>query len=293
MAIKDSYADLERVKREISGAQTDLTRVFDNMSRSPSNTPSSTIQHYDSYKPPSYTPAPDFHHSPRNTNPIKDYSSYNNPISTPSQPYTPSSYPSNQPPISSAQPSYAPIVISPSSNTQPMTSGPSYIPSSSSQPLTSQGSVRVISNISNPSTGTYGTLGNVQTGYSSGPNSGGGDIQEVIFNTIEDYINRKSTLSSSDRHSISKLLLPSDVNLLYTQEADIAAEFGRNLQKEKETVEQEFDNFLKEIIQMMDKLKEGLFQKIDNHGVNFNAYYKQFVNKVGDFLNKSISSIQK
>ena len=43
----------------------------------------------------------------------------------------------------------------------------------------------------------------------------------------------------------------------------------------------------------MEKVKEVLYQKVDNHGTLFNSYYQNFLEKVNDFLGSSISAIQK
>jgi hypothetical protein len=43
----------------------------------------------------------------------------------------------------------------------------------------------------------------------------------------------------------------------------------------------------------MDKVKEVLHQRIDNHAVHFDAYYRTFIDRVNEFLQKSISLIQK
>ena len=43
----------------------------------------------------------------------------------------------------------------------------------------------------------------------------------------------------------------------------------------------------------MDKVRDALFQRIDNYGVNFDASYKQFASKVNQFLNESIQMIVK
>lgn len=58
-------------------------------------------------------------------------------------------------------------------------------------------------------------------------------------------------------------------------------------------MQNDIDGFLKEVIDMMDKIKEVLNQRIDNHAVHFEAYYNTFVDRVNDFLQKSISLIQK
>lgn len=43
----------------------------------------------------------------------------------------------------------------------------------------------------------------------------------------------------------------------------------------------------------MDKIRDSLFQRVDNYGVNFDGFYKQFAGKVNHFLSDSIQMIVK
>ena len=92
-----------------------------------------------------------------------------------------------------------------------------------------------------------------------------GDVQEVVFSTIEEYLDNRNSLSlEQNRQKISKLLLPPEVNLLYTEQAEIQKDFKQNLEKDKKAVEADIDGFLRSVIDTMDKIKEVLFKKIDN-----------------------------
>lgn len=128
----------------------------------------------------------------------------------------------------------------------------------------------------------------------SGGNLGSSDLQEVVFNTIEEYLDNRNQLSlEANRQRIAKLLLPPDVNLLYTEQLEINKDFQQSLEKEKKLIEQDIDGFLRSVIDLMDKVRDVLFQKIDNYGIGFDGYYKNFVSRVNEFLNQSIQQIQK
>ena len=121
-----------------------------------------------------------------------------------------------------------------------------------------------------------------------------GDVQEVVFSTIEEYLDKRNTISAeANRKKISKLLLPADVNLLFSDQAAIMQDFSSIVDREKKAIAADIDQFLKNVIETMDKVKDVLFQKSDNYVVQFDAYYKQFASKVNEFLGESINLIQK
>lgn len=89
------------------------------------------------------------------------------------------------------------------------------------------------------------------------------NFQDVLFETIEDFEQRRKMYGdSSDLKSIGKLLLPLDVFLLYNEHHEISQEFNEKMAKEKQIVDADVDNFLKEIILMMEKVKEKFIIKL-------------------------------
>lgn len=124
--------------------------------------------------------------------------------------------------------------------------------------------------------------------------STGGDVQEVVFSTIEEYLDKRNTMAAeTNRRQISKLLLPADVNLLFSDQAAIMQDFSSIVEQEKKTIEADIDQFLKTVIETMDKVRDVLFQKADNYVVQFDSYYKQFASNVNQFIGESIGLIQK
>lgn len=124
--------------------------------------------------------------------------------------------------------------------------------------------------------------------------SAGGDMQELVFSTIEEYIDKRNSISAeTNRKKISRLLLPTDVHFLFSEQAIIMQDFAAIVQREKKAVEEDIDQFLKSVIETMDKVKEMLFQKADNYVVHFDTYYKGFATKVNEFIGESIGLIQK
>lgn len=124
--------------------------------------------------------------------------------------------------------------------------------------------------------------------------STGGDVQEVVFNTIEEYLDKRNTIAAeTNRKKISKLLLPQDANFLFSEQVSIMQDFSLMVQKEKKAIEADIDDFLKGVIDTMDKVKEVLFQKADNYVVQFDSYYKGYATKVNEFITESVGLIQK
>lgn len=119
-----------------------------------------------------------------------------------------------------------------------------------------------------------------------------GNFQEVLFETIEEFDQkRKMYGDNSDLKSIGKLLLPLDVFLLYSEQSEISQEFSEKIKREKAIVDGDIDNFLKEIILMMEKVKEKLHHKIDFYHQGFYDYYGSFMKRVDEFLKGSINMI--
>lgn len=119
-------------------------------------------------------------------------------------------------------------------------------------------------------------------------------MQELVFNTIEEYMDKRNSISAeSNRKKISKLLLPADVHLLYSEQADVTRDFQNTVEKEKKAISDDIDDFLKSVIEIMDKVKEICFQRSDNYFLQFDSYYKQFSSRVNDFIGESINLIQK
>lgn len=119
-----------------------------------------------------------------------------------------------------------------------------------------------------------------------------GEFQEVLFETIEDFEQKRKLYGdNSDLKSVGKLLLPLDVFLLYNDHNEISQEFNNKMISEKELVDADIDNFLKEIILMMEKVKEKLHHKIDFYHQGFFEYYSNFMKRTDEFLKHSISII--
>jgi hypothetical protein len=81
--------------------------------------------------------------------------------------------------------------------------------------------------------------------------------------------------------------------MLYSEQPEITREFMDTVDKEKQAVARDIDDFLKSVIETMDKVKELLYQRSDNYAVQFDGYYKNFSTRVGEFINDSIGMIQK
>ena len=119
-----------------------------------------------------------------------------------------------------------------------------------------------------------------------------GDFQDVLFETIEDF-DQKNKLygGTNDFNKIAKLLLPLDVFVLYSEHKDISKDFKNKMEAEKKMLSEDIDNFLKEVILMMEKIKEKLFMKVDGFHQGFVDYYNGFLKKVQDFLKNATQTV--
>lgn len=125
---------------------------------------------------------------------------------------------------------------------------------------------------------------------STAPKSG--DLQEVLFETIEEFESQnKKYAQGGDLTSISKLILPQPVHILFAESDSVKADFEAKIAQEKEQVNQEIDNFLKEIILIMEKVKETMDTKIDTYRDNFLKYYQGFSEKVANFVKMSTQMV--
>ncbi len=300
------YADIEKLKRDMNNIQLNLGSLTGSSQR---NVPTITsIPNYMSTSP-SYSSTGGYSSNPINvirpstttypSSPIPLQLNSSNPIGA--MPVVISS--NNNVPLNSYSTSTR-LVGQPISN---LANGQRISTSSSIPRLTTSGSPipLVTTGSSIPIVSVPGITPSSNRIISSSPqqpriisgaagNLSSNDLKDVVFATIEEYLDNRNHMSlEANRQRIAKLLLPADVNLLYTEQLDINRDFKLSLDKEKKVIEQDIDNFLKGFIEVMDKIRDTLFSKIDSYGVGFDNYYKNFVSRVNEFLNQSIQQIQK
>ncbi len=102
-----------------------------------------------------------------------------------------------------------------------------------------------------------------------------GDFQEVLFSTIEEFDQKQKIFGSNpDFNRIAKLLLPLEVYVLYTEQEEISKDISNKLDQQRQKLDDIIDNFLKEIILSMEKVKEIINGKINNYQTNLISYYQ-------------------
>lgn len=251
MSGMDTFADIERLKRDLNGVQRNISSIGLSPSMPTVQTPVYGADTYAASPPSTYQPS-----------------------------YT--SYPST----------YQPAVVRPSNTARVTSTSPR--PSYRVSPTVSPVPVVISSTPQQVYYPGQTTLPRVVTVSPSSYSTAAPSSPELIFNTIEEYLANIGNLNTdANKQRVGKLLLPPDVQFLHSQRADVMRDFMENLQEDKRALERDIDDFLKGVIETMDKVKEILGQRIDNYAVNFENYYHQFMHKVDAFMNDSIGIIQK
>lgn len=219
---RDSFADIERVKRDLEGAHLDLDKVFN---RAAAN----------------YTSVPTSNSSPGNGGYYPQTYIQNPPITTGSL----GSYPTTHGTVIQGRTlspppqlgSHAPLVIRSGPSTQ---MGGTYT-TLLTRPaeMISSPQVRYTTTQGGAVPGTTTTTVNGHTTIFSGTTQPGqNDIQEMIFNTIEEYVEGRSKIvGEAGRQRLGKMLLPPEVNLLFTQQPAVTKDFMDILAEDKKCVE--------------------------------------------------------
>lgn len=92
---------------------------------------------------------------------------------------------------------------------------------------------------------------------------------------------------------IARLLLPLDVFILYSEHSEISRDIDTKLGADKQKMDDIVDNFLREIILTMEKVKEILNGKLSTYHANLTSYYAGYRNKVEHFLKQSIDLVMR
>ena len=250
MTTRDSFADIDRVKRELLGAESNIDRVLQEAqqrsnlgsqySRPAVVYPASNTVYPSTYPPQIYkSPYPQQTVPPLNSLGGTNYSSYQ-PISKLAPPARLSG--TSITPLAMANPQ--PTTFSGGANAYP--SARSYSPiqvryNGTPTPGQATGNtVRILPGTQpkyvqpNYSPPTIGTGSSIQK---TSPYQDNTNVQEVIFNTIEEYIEKKGSVSNQEnKQQIAKHLLPSDVYYLYSEQKAISQDFNNLLKNDKKLV---------------------------------------------------------
>jgi flagellar hook-basal body complex protein FliE len=112
-----------------------------------------------------------------------------------------------------------------------------------------------------------------------------GSFQDVLFTTIEEFDQKQKIFGANpDFNRIAKLLLPLDVFVLYSEHQEIRKDMQSKVDTERTKLDETIDNFLKEVILSMEKVKELINGKISNYHSNLTSFYDQYRQKVENFL---------
>ena len=236
---RDSFADIERVKRDLDGAHQNLENVFSRVASKYTSQPATTIPSSGGYYPSTVVQNSPYTGSGR-TYPITHQMATQGRSLSPTprvsshSPVVIRSGPSHQ--ISSAN--YTTTVSRPTEvlvSPLKYTSGQTY--------TVSQGTTL-------PTTTTTTTIFSNGGGMGvTGGSRGGGDIEEMIFNTIEEYVEgRTKIVGEAGKQRISKMLLPPEVHFLYSQQRDVTKDFMDILSQEKKAVRHTANNRYRRIL---------------------------------------------
>lgn len=230
---RDSFADIERVKRDLEGAHLDLDKVFNRAAANYTSVPTNSGSPVNGgYYPQTYIQNP-----PITTGSVRSYPATHGTViqgRTLSPP----------PQVGS----HAPLVI----RSGPSTHIGSPYPTLPARPAETISSPQIryttMQGGAVPGTTTTTTVNGHTTIFSGTQQPGQGDIQELIFNTIEEYVEgRTKIVGEAGRQRIAKMLLPPEVNLLFTQQPAVTKDFMDILAEDKKCVDKYSDNRSNEI----------------------------------------------
>ena len=126
-------------------------------------------------------------------------------------------------------------------------------------------------------------------------------FDDVLFSTIEDFerqqrinLERQNQIFGASRDiysDIATLLLPKKVDKWYKEKNQVMADFDQIVLKNQARVSEDIDQFLKDMILVMEEVKNVIFQQIQGFSLSFKDRFKTFDNKIEDFLRTSIQLI--
>lgn len=106
----------------------------------------------------------------------------------------------------------------------------------------------------------------------------------MLFKTIEEFRGRQNSYASeNDLERIAKLVLPKDVLKIYTLKNDVEIIIDEKIEEEKVKVSENIDTILKEIIVIMDKVKDEVTNKITSYRKNIFDIREILFSKIENF----------
>lgn len=95
------------------------------------------------------------------------------------------------------------------------------------------------------------------------------------------------TTKEPNYDNLGNLLLPKDVNYYYTERTKVLEMIDRCYSRQKQTIEELMDEFLKQLIVLAETAKSEIFEVIENEKKAHNDFYEKFSAKVEGFLEQS------
>lgn len=96
-----------------------------------------------------------------------------------------------------------------------------------------------------------------------------------------------------DLRQIAEIILPPDVFMLATERDQISLDFSNKVENSRNLLVENVDDFLKSLIDLMEKVKMKVEKRIVLYHDKFEQYYDQFITHTEDFLVQCVKFIQK
>jgi len=114
--------------------------------------------------------------------------------------------------------------------------------------------------------------------------------QRSLTQNITDYF---SSPQSHSENELTSFLLPKDVNYYFTENTKVMTRVEAVFEREKQSIESQFDDFLKQILLICEEKKNEIFETLANDHRNFAAFYDRFKQDVRNFLQDAQTKLDK
>ena len=114
--------------------------------------------------------------------------------------------------------------------------------------------------------------------------------QRSLTQNITDYF---TSPQSHNENELTSFLLPKDVNYYYNENAKVLARVEAVFERERQLIESQFDDFLKQILLICEERKNEIYETLANDQRNFGAFYERFKQEVRGFLQDAQMKLDK
>ncbi len=114
--------------------------------------------------------------------------------------------------------------------------------------------------------------------------------QRSLTQNITDYF---ASPQNHSENELTSFLLPKDVNYYFNENAKVMARVEAVFERERQAIEGQFDEFLKQILLICEEKKSEIFETLSNDHRNFASFYERFKQDVRNFLQDAQTKLDK